>query len=110
MTAALTRPPFRVLDATVRDDVEAEARRDPLAHGTLLALIGTAAVALILAALGLALAVRADLRDDSGEHFDLEAQGASPAFLRRSSARAPRRSLSWGSSEASRPGSACSSS
>ena len=83
MTAALTRPPFRVLDATVRDDVEAEARRDPLAHGTLLALIGTAAVALILAALGLALAVRSDLRDDSGEHFDLEAQGASPAFLRR---------------------------
>ena len=83
VTAALTRPPFRVLDATVRDDVEAEARRDPLAHGTLLALIGTAAVALILAALGLALAVRADLRDDSGEHFDLEAQGASPAFLRR---------------------------
>jgi hypothetical protein len=83
VTAALTRPPFRVLDATVRDDVEAEARRDPLAHGTLLALIGTAAVALILAALGLALAVRSDLRDDSGEHFDLEAQGASPAFLRR---------------------------
>ena len=27
--------------------------------------------------------VRADLRDDGGEHFDLEAQGASPAFLRR---------------------------
>lgn len=83
VTAALTRPPFRVLAATVRDDVEAEARRDPLAHGTLLALVGTAAVALILAALGLALAVRSDLRDESGEHFDLEAQGASPAFLRR---------------------------
>jgi FtsX-like permease family len=83
VTRALARPPFRVLDATVRADVETDARRDPLAHGTLLALIGTAAVALVLAALGLALAVRADLRDDSGEHFDLEAQGASPAFLRR---------------------------
>lgn len=83
VTAALTRPPFRALAATIRDDVEAEARRDPLAHGTLLALIGTAAVALVLAALGLALAVRSDLSDDSGEHFDLEAQGASPAFLRR---------------------------
>ena len=71
------------LDATARADVEAEARRDPLARGTLLALIGTAAVALLLAALGLTLAVRADLRDDTGEHFDLEAQGASPAFLRR---------------------------
>ena len=83
VTDALTRAPFRALDSTVRTDVEAEARRDPLAHGTLLALIGTAAVALLLAALGLALAVRADLRDDGGEHFDLEAQGASPAFLRR---------------------------
>ena len=80
---ALTRPPFRVLQATLRTDVEAEAGRDPLAQGTLLALVGTAGVALLLAALGLALAVRADLRDDSGEHFDLEAQGASPAFLRR---------------------------
>jgi hypothetical protein len=83
VTDALTRTPFRALDSTERAEVEAEARRDPLAHGTLLALIGTAAVALLLAALGLALAVRADLRDDSGEHFDLEAQGASPAFLRR---------------------------
>ena len=80
---ALSRPPYRVLAATVRAEVEDEARRDPLAQGTLLALIGTAAVALLLAALGLTLAVRADLRDDSGEHFDLEAQGASPAFLRR---------------------------
>jgi hypothetical protein len=82
-SAALTRAPFRVLDATVRTDVEEEARDDPLAQGTLLALVGTAAVALLLAVLGLALAVRADLRDDRGEHFDLEAQGASPGFLRR---------------------------
>ncbi|MGH3127194.1 MAG: FtsX-like permease family protein, partial [Gaiellaceae bacterium] len=80
---ALSQAPFRVLDATSRAEVEEEARRDPLAKGTLLALIGTAAVALLLAALGLTLAVRADLRDDTGEHFDLEAQGASPAFLRR---------------------------
>jgi hypothetical protein len=83
VTDALARTPFRALDSTARADLEAEARRDPLARGTLLALVGTAAVALLLAALGLALAVRADLRDDSGEHFDLEAQGASPAFLRR---------------------------
>jgi hypothetical protein len=83
VTRALARPPFRVLDASVRADVEADARRDPLAQGTLLALIGTAVVALLLAALGLALAVRADLRDDRGEHFDLEAQGAAPALLRR---------------------------
>jgi hypothetical protein len=80
---SLARAPFRALETTVRGDLEADARRDPLARGTLLALAGTASVALLLAALGLALAVRADLRDDSGEHFDLEAQGASPSFLRR---------------------------
>ena len=83
VTRALTQAPFRVLQTTVRADVEDEARRDPLARGTLLALIGTAVVALLLAALGLALAVHSELRDDSGEHYDLEAQGATPAFLRR---------------------------
>ena len=83
VSAGLTRAPFRVLDATVRADVEEEAREDPLAQGTLLALVGTATVALLLAVLGLALAVRTDLRDDRGEHFDLEAQGATPGFLRR---------------------------
>jgi FtsX-like permease family len=79
----LARPPYRALATTVRADVEADARQDPLAHGTLLALLATAFVALVLASLGLALAVRADLRDDRGEHYDLEAQGSSPAFLRR---------------------------
>jgi hypothetical protein len=83
VAGTLARTPFRALATSVRANVEAEARADPLARGTLLALVGTASVALLLAALGLALAVRADLRDDSGEHFDLEAQGASPAFLRR---------------------------
>jgi hypothetical protein len=80
---ALARPPYRTLDTTVRADVEAEARHDPLAHGTLLALVAAAIVALVLASLGLALAVRSDLRDDRGEHYDLEAQGSSPEFLRR---------------------------
>jgi hypothetical protein len=80
---ALARAPFRALETTVRADVEAAARRNPLARGTLVALAGTAAVALLLAALGLALAVRADLRDDGGEHYDLESQGAPPQLLRR---------------------------
>jgi FtsX-like permease family len=83
VAAILERPPFRTLDTTVRADVEADARRDPLARGTLFALIGSALVALVLASLGLGLAVRADLRDDRGEHYDLEAQGSSPSFLRR---------------------------
>jgi hypothetical protein len=79
----LERPPYRALASAVRAHVESEARHDPLAHGTLLALLATAVVALVLAALGLALAVRSDLRDDRGEHYDLEGQGSSPAFLRR---------------------------
>jgi FtsX-like permease family len=83
VAATLERPPFRTLDSTLRADVEADARRDPLARGTLYALIGSALVALVLASLGLGLAVRADLRDDRGEHYDLEAQGSSPSFLRR---------------------------
>ena len=81
--AALARPPYRALATTVRREVEADAHRDPLARGTLLALISTAIVALVLASLGLALAVRADLRDDRGEDYDLEAQGSPPTFLRR---------------------------
>jgi FtsX-like permease family len=79
--AALSRPPFRVLASTLRADVEAQARRDPLAHGTLVALGAAALLALALAAVGLTLAVRSDLRDDRGELYELEAQGASPIFL-----------------------------
>jgi predicted lysophospholipase L1 biosynthesis ABC-type transport system permease subunit len=79
----LARPPFDVLAVTSRADLEEEARRDPLAHGTLLALGAAALLALILAALGLALAVRSELRDERSELYELEAQGASPSVLRR---------------------------
>jgi ABC-type antimicrobial peptide transport system permease subunit len=72
-----------VLSATTRTELEKDARRDPLARGTLLALSAAAVIALLLAASGLALAVRSDLRDDRGELYDLEAQGASPRLLRR---------------------------
>ena len=60
-----------------------EAREDPLGHGTLLALAAAALVALLLAALGLALMVLSDLRDDRGDLYDLEAQGVAPTELRR---------------------------
>jgi FtsX-like permease family len=60
----------------------ARLRADPLARGALITLAGTAAVALLLALLGLVLAVVGDVRDDRGELFDLEAQGASPATIR----------------------------
>jgi hypothetical protein len=81
--AAFERRPLQVLAMTARADLEADARRDPLAHGTLLALGAAALVALLLAALGLALAVRSDLRDERSELYELEAQGASPSLLRR---------------------------
>jgi len=58
------------------------SRRSTLARGTLYTLVGAAVVALALALLGLLLGVVSDLRDERGELFDLEAQGAQPATLR----------------------------
>jgi ABC-type antimicrobial peptide transport system, permease component len=60
----------------------AKLQSDPLARGALLTLAGTAAVALLLALVGLLLSVVGDVRDERGELFDLEAQGAAPATIR----------------------------
>jgi hypothetical protein len=79
----LTAPPFHVLAVESRRALEADARRDPIAHGTLLALAVAALVALALALAGILLTVLGDLRDERGELFDLEVQGAPPALLRR---------------------------
>jgi hypothetical protein len=83
VAAAFEESPLRALETASRAELEEDARRDPLARGTLLALGAAALLALVLAAVGLALAVRSDLRDDRGELYELEAQGASPSFLRR---------------------------
>ncbi len=80
--ARLGRPPFTQLTVTSRAATLAQLRDDPLARGALLTLAGTAAVALLLALVGLLLAVVADVRDDRGELFDLEAQGAAPSTIR----------------------------
>jgi hypothetical protein len=80
---ALAAKPFNVLEVESRRALEADAGRDPIAHGTLLALAVAAAVALGLALAGILLTVLGDLRDERGELFDLEAQGASPSLLRR---------------------------
>ena len=76
------RPHVPQLLVQSRADTLARLRADPLAHGALLTLAGTAAVALLLALVGLVLAVVGDVRDDRGELFDLEAQGAPPATIR----------------------------
>jgi hypothetical protein len=78
----LARAPFTQLTVVSRTATLARLRSDPLGRGSLLTLAGTAAVALLLALLGLLLAVVADVRDDRGELFDLEAQGAAPATIR----------------------------
>jgi hypothetical protein len=76
------RPSVPQLAVQSRADTLAQLESDPLAQGALLTLAGTAAVALLLALVGLLLAVVGDMRDDRGELFDLEAQGASPATIR----------------------------
>jgi hypothetical protein len=79
---ALLQPPYTALSVASRAEALARLQNDPLARGALLTLAGTAAVALALALLGLLLAVVGDVRDDRGELFDLEAQGAAPATIR----------------------------
>jgi hypothetical protein len=76
------RPSVPQLTVQSRADTLARLRADPLARGALLTLAGTAVVALLLALVGLLLSVVGDVRDDRGELFDLEAQGASPATIR----------------------------
>jgi hypothetical protein len=65
-----------------RADTLARLKADPLARGAFLTLGGTAAVALLLALVGLVLSVVGDVRDERGELFDLEAQGAAPSTIR----------------------------
>lgn len=80
--ATLRSGPFAGLDLQSQAATEQALRADPLARGTLLTLVAAALVALALAIVGLLLGVVSDLRDERGELFDLEAQGATPALLR----------------------------
>ena len=77
-----TPPVAPELTVTSRAETLAGLQADPLARGALLTLAGTAAIALLLALLGLVLSVVGDVRDERGELFDLEAQGASPSTIR----------------------------
>jgi hypothetical protein len=79
---AFAERPLDTVSSTFRADLRAEAAADPIARGTLVALGVAALLALVLAAVGLALAVRSELRDERGELYELEALGASPRMLR----------------------------
>jgi FtsX-like permease family protein len=81
--AALADPPFDRLDVASQRALDDSLRSDPLGRGSLAILSGTAVVALALAVLGLLLTVAADRRDERGELFDLQTQGAAERDLRR---------------------------
>jgi FtsX-like permease family protein len=83
LDAALRKPPFDVLQVRSYRRVLSAQESDPLARGTLYTLVGAAIVAVALALLGILLGVVSDIRDERGELFDLEAQGAEPGTLRR---------------------------
>ena len=79
----LARPPFDALEAVSLPRVRERLRADPLAQAALVTLAAAALVALALALAGLLLGVVSDLRDERGEFFELEADGAAPSDLRR---------------------------
>ena len=79
----LAQRPFSLLDVTSQRATAAELRSDPLARGALALLLVTAVVAALLAAVGVLLTIIGDMRDESGELYDLEVQGATPRDLQR---------------------------
>jgi hypothetical protein len=78
-----TRPPSGPLLLASQRARTNELTSDPLARGAIALLLVTALVGLALAAVGLLLTVVGDLREERGSLRDLEAQGATPADLRR---------------------------
>lgn len=79
----LRRDPLDRLAVTSHAERLHELRTDPLAHGTLTIVGATAFAAIVLALIGLLLTVVTDMRDESGELFDLRAQGVTKRELRR---------------------------
>jgi hypothetical protein len=79
----MKRPPPLPLQVTSQRARARELAGDPIARGSIALLLVTALVGLALAAVGLLLTVVGDLRDERGALQDLEAQGSTPAELRR---------------------------
>lgn len=80
---ASKRPRIPSLSIVSQRATEEALRSDPLARGSLALLLVAAIVGLVLAAVGVLLGVVGDRRDETGELFDLSAQGVTPAELRR---------------------------
>ena len=80
--AKLTDPPFRFAEVQARADLIEHSAGDPLSQSILSALLAAALIGLTLAVGGLLLGATSDLRDESGQLADLEAQGFAPSNLR----------------------------
>jgi hypothetical protein len=80
----LERAAGRIPVAVVsRRAIQSELQDDPLARGTVAVLAAGSLLALVLAVLAVLLVVFVELRDESGDFYDLESQGMAPATLRR---------------------------
>lgn len=78
-----TPPHYPSLAIESQAATEASLRGDPLARGSLALLLAAAIVGLVLAGVGVLLGVVGDRSDESGDLFDLSAQGVTPAEIRR---------------------------
>jgi hypothetical protein len=81
VVAALGQDPFPSLLVASRPALEAERSNDPFALGIVWALAVGAIAGLLLSFVGVLLAMAADLRDERGELWELEAQGTTPRAL-----------------------------
>jgi hypothetical protein len=83
LQSALARPPFAALERTSRRRTLRALEDDPMAHAIEYTLGIAALLALALALIGLWVTLLSDLCDERSDFFDLEAQGVTPATLRR---------------------------
>lgn len=81
VVAALGQDPFPPLVIASRPQMETERSNDPFALGIVWALAVGAIAGLLLSFVGVLLAMAADLRDERGELWELEAQGTTPRSL-----------------------------
>ncbi len=80
---AIRDAPYNRLVLTVRADAEARLVADPLARGAAALLLLAALAAGAVAVVAVALVVRSDLQSGADDLLTLEADGATPAALRR---------------------------
>jgi hypothetical protein len=81
--ARLRGQPFPLLAVSSQAALEESLKTEPVSRAAVAMLEAAALIAILLALLALVLGAVAERRDEAAESFDLEAQGAPPARLRR---------------------------